>query len=125
MKRRFKGNIKRKFLQVVTVGLRDVPGRQQPESHCESITAPCESHVSERSGENMWMERYVIILQQKQQVFWHEFPSATEVKCKFPYNYQHSLSYLPGKGPGGNPTGTIAERQQVCGFVHLFLTPDS
>lgn len=82
------------------------------------------SHVPERSVENMWMERYVIILQQKQ-VFRHELPSATEVKCKFPYNYQHSLTYLPGKGPGGNPGGTIAERQQVYGFVHLFLTPDS
>lgn len=70
------------------------------------------------------MERYVIVLQHKQ-VFLHEFPSATEVKCKFPYNYQHSLSYLPGKGPEGNLTGAVAERQRVCGFLHLFLTPDS
>lgn len=70
------------------------------------------------------MERYVIVLQHKQ-VFLHEFPSATEVKCKFPYNYQHSLSYLPGKGPEGNLTGAVAERQWVCRFLHLFLTPDS
>lgn len=70
------------------------------------------------------MERCVIILQQKQD-FWHELSSATEVKCKFPYNYQHSLSYLTGKGPGGSPTGITAERQQVYGFVHLFLTPDA
>lgn len=72
----------------------------------------------------MWIERCVIILQQKQD-FWHEFSSATEVKCKFPYNYQYSLSYLPGKGPGGSPTGTTAERQQVCGFVHLLPTLDA
>lgn len=89
-----------------------------------AITASCESHISERSSENMWMERHVIVLQQKQ-VFQHEFPSAVEVKYKFPYSYQHSLSYLPGKGPAGNLTGAVAERQWVCGFVHLFLTPDS
>lgn len=82
------------------------------------------SHMFPKDPVRTWMERHVIILQQKQ-VFWHVFPSATEVKCKFPYNYQYSLSYLPGKRPGGNPTGTIAERQWVCGFVHLFLTPDS
>lgn len=70
----------------------EVPCSRQPESHCESITASCESRVSE-SPKWEHVDGKTCKFYNKNKFPGMSFPQP----LKLPSNYQHSLSLLTGK----------------------------
>lgn len=99
----------------------DVPCRRQPESHCESITASCESRVP---GSPKWehvdgktcncFTTKTRFLAWASLSHWSYLPTTSTL-----------YPYLLGKRAAGNLAGSIAEHQGISGFVHLSLNPDS